>query len=397
MSKAPRILLINYEFPPIGGGAGTATAGMARALAAMGCDTVVLTSRFRQQPRVETMHGFTVRRVRVVRRHADRCSPAEMMTFIISAAFSVIGLTRAWRPDLTIAFFGIPSGPVAWLVRTLRGTPYIVSLRGGDVPGFDCAPGISLYHRAATPVLRFLWRRAVAVVANGSGLRDLAQQTMPSLRVPIIPNGVDAERHAPAPRRSVTATPRILFIGRLAFQKAPDVLLRALARISEKSFHCEIVGDGPDRAALEQQAQDLGLAERITFRGWVNREDLPGCYHSADIVVLPSRMEGMPNVVLEGMAHALPVVATDVPGTRDIVRDGETGRLVPVEDDAALAAALAQLIEQPALRASMGDAARARIMAEHTWPQTAVAYLRLGGIEQPQPMSTAQPRTAGAA
>jgi glycosyltransferase involved in cell wall biosynthesis len=395
--SAPRVLLINYEFPPIGGGAGTGTAGMARALADMGCDTVVLTSRFRDQPGIEEMQGFVVRRVRVLRKHADRCSPIEMLTFIASAALAVIGVTRTWRPDLTIAFFGIPSGPVAWVVRALRGTPYIVSLRGGDVPGFDCAPGISRYHRAATPVLRFLWQRAVAVVANGTGLRDLAQQTMPSLRVPIIPNGVDAERHAPAPRRSVAATPRVLFLGRLAYQKAPDVLLRALARITDKDFTCEIVGDGPDRAALEQLARELGLFDRIVFRGWVAREDLPACYHAADIVALPSRMEGMPNVVLEAMAHALPVVATDVPGTRDIVRADETGFLVPAEDDAALAAAIARLIEQPALRSAMGDAARARILAEHTWPQAAAAYLRLADLQPPTAPAAGARSAAGAA
>lgn len=383
MNERPRVLLVNYEFPPIGGGAGTATAGIARALAALGCDPVVLTSRFRGQPALEHVDGYTIRRARVVRRHADRCTPAEMLTFITGASWSAMRLTREWRPHLTIAFFGIPGGPVAWLVRALRGTPYIVSLRGGDVPGFNWSPISSTYHRLTAPVLRRLWRRAAAVVANGSGLRDLAMSAAPGLDVPVVPNGVDAVRHAPGSPRSGTGTPRLLLVGRLVHQKAIDVLLHALARMADCEFRCDIVGDGPDRSELEQLSRSLGLDARVHFRGWVGRDELPDVYQAADIFVLPSRIEGMPNVVLEAMAYALPVTATDVPGTRDLVQHDVTGLLVPVNDVAGLAAALLRLIREPALRIRMGDAGRARVLAEFTYARVAAAYLRLGGIMLP--------------
>lgn len=382
MTERPRILLVNYEFPPIGGGAGTATAGMADALASLGCDVVVLTSRFRNQTRIEQRDGYTIRRVPVVRRHADRCSPSEMMTFVASASLAAVWLTRTWRPDLTIAFFGIPGGPIGWLIRVLRGTPYIVSLRGGDVPGFDFAPRVSLHRRIATPVLRFLWRRAAAVVANGTGLRALAQHAAPWLAVPIVPNGVDAQFHAPRPPRPTTDAPRILLVGRLTYQKALDVVLRALARL-QHDFRCDIIGDGPNRAELEQLARTLRLDGRVHFHGWVERDALPAHYRAADVFVLASRMEGMPNVVLEAMAYALPVVATDVAGSRDLVSHAETGLLVPVANDAALAAALDRLLDDAQLRRCMGDAARARVLADHTWTAAARAYLHFGGVPLP--------------
>lgn len=395
MSVRPRVLLVNYEFPPIGGGAGTATAGMARALAELGCDAVVLTSRFRDQPAHEQRDGYTIRRVRVVRRHADRCTPAEMVTFMVSAAVAAVRLTRHWRPQLTIAFFGIPGGPVAWLLRRVRGTPYIVSLRGGDVPGFDCAPRISLYHRAATPVLRFLWPRARAVVANGSGLRDLALRVSPDLAVQTIPNGVDAPRTLPP--AAANEPPRVLFVGRLAYQKAADVLIRALSRIRDQDFTCDIVGDGPDRSELERLTGSLGLRERVRFVGWVDRNALAQHYARADLVALPSRMEGMPNVVLEAMAHERPVIATDVPGTRDVVAPEETGLLVPPDDDAALAHAIARLLGDSPLRQRMGAAGRARVLAQFTWPAAARAYLQLGGIDSATTdASIPVARTAGA-
>ena len=112
MHKRPRLLLVNYEYPPLGGGAGTATAGLARAFTELGCEVVVLTSRFRGQPAREESNGFTIVRVPVLRRRLDRCNPVEMLTFLVSACFGALRVTRGWRPDMTIAFFGIPSGPV---------------------------------------------------------------------------------------------------------------------------------------------------------------------------------------------------------------------------------------------------------------------------------------------
>lgn len=383
MSASPRILLVNYEYPPLGGGAGTATAGMARALAQAGCDIVVMTSRFRGQPAREEVDGYRIVRVPVIRRRPDRCTPPEMLVFMASAAVHALRMTRHWVPDLTIAFFGIPGGPVGWVLRATRGVPYIVSLRGGDVPGFNWAPGMQVYHRLTAPVIRFLWRRARAVVANGEGLRQLAEAALPGLSVPVVPNGVDAERNRPSaavPKSSAAGTPRLLIVGRLVHQKGIDILLRALATLPRDAFELEVVGDGPDRAALKDLANRLGVADRVRFAGWVERDRIAEHYRAADAFVFPSRLEGMPNVVLEAMAFALPVIATDVPGNRDVVVHGSTGLLVESENVDQLAAALRQILSQPSLRQQMGAAARARVLERHTWAAGAAEYLRLGGV-----------------
>jgi glycosyltransferase involved in cell wall biosynthesis len=396
MTARPRIMLVNYEYPPLGGGAGTATAGMARALVGLGCDVTVLTSRFRGQPEVEIADGFTIRRVRVVRRHADRCSPAEMMTFIVSAAADVVRPTERPRPDLTIAFFGVPGGPVAWVLRLRRGTPYIISLRGGDVPGFKWAPGTGLYHLLSAPAIRFLWRRAAAVIANGAGLRQLAERAAPGLSVPVVPNGVDTVLHAPDPaaeKASMAGPPEILLVGRLVHQKGADILLHALGMIRDLDFSVRIVGDGPDRHALERLAEEQNIAGRVAFTGWVPRENIADHYRRADIFAFPSRIEGMPNVVLEAMAYALPVVATDVDGNRDVLANGRTGLLVPTEDPALLAAALRRVLTEPSLRRRLGGAARAHVVHHHTWAASARSYLELGGVTIPPTASPAD-RTA---
>jgi glycosyltransferase involved in cell wall biosynthesis len=383
VNRAPRVLLVNYEFPPLGGGAGTATAGLARALVALGTDVVVLTSRFRGQPDAERMDGYTVQRVPVLRRRADRCTPAEMLTFVASASIGALRLARRWRPDLTIAFFGVPGGPVAWLLQKRHRVPYIVSLRGGDVPGFDHEPGAVRMQHLFAPAIRFVWRGAVAVIANGQGLKQLAEAAMPGLHVPVVPNGVDAQLHAPPAHGRSVPVPgpvRVLLVGRLVHQKGCDLLIRALSTLRHLPFTLQIVGDGPDRAALAAQAAKAGISDRIDFEGWVARERIGDYYRSADVFVLPSRIEGMPNVVLEAMAHALPVVGTDVPGNRDLIDDERTGLLVPAENPAALAAALERVMLDGTLRERLGNAARDRIVTHHSWHASAAAYLQLGGL-----------------
>ncbi|HEX6557889.1 MAG TPA: glycosyltransferase family 4 protein [Longimicrobiales bacterium] len=382
MKTAPRILLINYEYPPLGGGAGTATAGIARALSGLGCDVVVLTSRYRDLPHRESAHGFRIVRVPVLRRRVDRATPIQMLTFVVSAAIAMVPLTRRWRPDVSIAFFTIPSGPVAWLLRVLRGVPYIVSLRGGDVPGFEWAPEARTYHRLTSPVLRFLWRRAHAVVANSRGLAKLAQRSTPELPIHVVPNGVQLPG-APAPAASQRA-PRLLTMGRLTQQKGIDILFRAMTRLRDVEFGLDIAGDGPDRALLENMARELGLADRVRFLGWVPRPALPQTFGNAAVFVLASRIEGMPNVVLEAMAHGRAVVCTRVFGCDELVQHGTTGLLVDIEDEVQLADALRTVLSDAVLRERMGSAGRARVASEFTWPGGARAYLQIAGLSVPQ-------------
>jgi glycosyltransferase involved in cell wall biosynthesis len=374
-----RILLVNYEYPPLGGGAGQATASLAREFAAAGHEALVLTSRFQDQPAREAVDGFRIERVPVLRRRADRCTPPEMLTFLFSACLAALGRIRAWKPEAVITFFGIPSGPVGLLLRLAGGPPYIVSLRGGDVPGFQ-PYDLALFHKLLGPVIRLLWKNAFAVVANSTGLQTLALRFAPDLPISVIPNGVDAQKFHPAPEREIAATYpiRLLFVGRLVFQKGLDVLLRALAELPmELNYELEIIGDGDERPSLTLEAARLGLTTKITFAGWCDRTLIAERYRQADLFVFPSRDEGMPNGVLEAMASGLPIVATTIAGSEELVREGENGHLVPAEDAPALTAVLTRLLAQPATLRAMGRASRARIEREYTWARVAAGYLEL--------------------
>src|SRR5215212_9080535 len=131
-----RLLLINSEYPPIGGGAGNASAHIAARLAKSGYQVTVVTSRFNGLPHKEQSGNLTIHRIPSLRRKQDRSGALEQILFILSALFWNLKMIPRIKPNATLAFFGVPSGAVAWVLKLLFGIPYIVSLRGGDVPGF---------------------------------------------------------------------------------------------------------------------------------------------------------------------------------------------------------------------------------------------------------------------
>jgi glycosyltransferase involved in cell wall biosynthesis len=369
-----RILIINSEYPPIGGGAGNASANIAREFAAHGLETTVLTSRFDSLAKDEWLEGVHIRRASALRRRADRSGALEQSLFIMMGFWEARRMLRSWRPDIVLAFFGVPCGVVAFFLHLLARIPYIVSLRGGDVPGFR-PYDFSLYHRIIAPLLRLVWRHAAAVVANSHGLYQLARAFEPALPIQIIPNGVDLQRFLPAARQ--WDPPHLLFTGRLVYQKGLDLLLAALGNLKEIPWELSIAGDGPQKQPLETLAKGLGIENRVHFLGWLDRKDLIPLYQDANLFVFPSRHEGMPNAILEAMASGLPVIATQIAGNEELVSPGVTGILASSEDSAGLQSALSALLVDPQVRQQMGAAARQRVERNYSWSCTGEEYLSL--------------------
>lgn len=206
------------------------------------------------------------------------------------------------------------------------------------------------------------------IVANSKqGIQNAISLGVPPERLFLLPNVVDTEHFQPSKQRH-TRQVRLLSVGRLVQQKRVDRFLTVLAKVrsvAKVPVLGIIVGDGPLRPSLEQQAKALGLLpEVVDFRGQF--PDMRLIYQEADILVLTSDHEGMPNVVLEAMASGLPVVATRVGGVPEVVQDGLTGYLVSPHDEDSMVEALLRLIHQPSLRAEMGRSGRAYVEQYHS-------------------------------
>jgi glycosyltransferase involved in cell wall biosynthesis len=201
----------------------------------------------------------------------------------------------------------------------------------------------------------------------------LAARTCSAARTVVIPNAVDV---AALPRaRHDREVPRIVTVGRLAPPKDPITLVRAMARLADRRFSALIVGDGPDRSAVEAEVRALGLAGAVELAG--PRRDVPELLARSDVFALATRSEGGPLAILEAMGTGLPVVASDVGGVGDIVVSGETGLLVPAGDPDALASALARLLADPELRRRMGAAGRERVRARFDLGAHRAAHVEL--------------------
>ncbi len=369
-----KILLLNSEFPPIGGGAGNASANIARHLVVQGHEVLVMTVRHASLPHEETWYGVRIVRVPALRKRMDRSGLLEQVSFILVGSFWAGYLLKKFPAQVVLAFFGVPAGPIAWLLLKLHGVPYMISMRGGDVPGFR-PYDFETYHRLVAPFLRQIWQDAGSLVANSVGLRALALNFDPNACIELIPNGVDLDVFKQVVRE--WSPPRLLSVGRLVYQKGFDLAARALANLADLDWEWVVVGDGSFRPEFEKLCLELGIAKRVQLVGWQSKPELIEHYNQANLFVFPSRHEGMPNAVLEAMSSGLPVVASRIAGNEELVLTGETGLLFPSESIPELQAALLELIPDTARRMEMGEAGHTRVAANYSWAGVAEQYAGL--------------------
>ncbi len=240
----------------------------------------------------------------------------------------------------------------ALAARACWGTPFVTTY------GFWYArlsrPGPS---RLAKRVLeRVGLRSAAAVIVTTEELRAHVATMAPPERIHLIPNGVDLVRFTPT-GRSASPTGRILYVGRLSEEKNLSALVEAAGLLRGRvERELVMIGSGPLRDGLEAEARARGV--RAAFPGVVEHGHLPEWLKEADVFVLPSFTEGHPKVLLEAMAAGVPCVASDCPGNRALVRDGETGLLFDPRDPGSLAAALERVLSDRALASALGRAGR---------------------------------------
>jgi len=213
------------------------------------------------------------------------------------------------------------------------------------------------------------------LIGNTQSLCDyLVQQGWPRERVHCLPNFVDAKPLPPEPREAHDTpedAPLLLAAGRLHWRKGFDVLLAALETIPDAVLW--LAGSGPEEDELRRLAEAMGVADRVRWLGW--RQDMAALYRACDLFVCPSRQEPLGNVVIEALAHGVPVIATDTAGPSTLIQHGETGLLVPVEDYGALASAIETLLSDPASAAAMKAAGEAVYRASFTEEAVVGRYL----------------------
>jgi len=379
-SHSVKILLINYEYPPIGAGAANATKHLAAQFLENGCEVFVLTSGFGDLLGRSVESGVVVLRCKAIRKFQAKSNIFEMLSFVVSGGWSICTGRIGKRFDVVIVFFSLPCGPLGLLLKYLFKTPYIVSLRGGDVPGLESSVG--RIHKLLSPIRRVVLKNALAVVANSEGLKMASLKADPVCDVQVIPNGVDSDFFAPDTSVKIDdGIMRYLFVGRFHAQKNLFFLLEQIQRLREtagdNAFDLTLVGDGPDLPGLVEFIGKHGLEKCVRLEGWSGKVELRLHYQKADFLINPSLYEGLPNVVLEAMASGLPVIASNVAGNRELVMDNCTGYLFDIGDAEGFHGVLKKALACGAQARDMGKEARLAVVQKYSWAAVASEYIRL--------------------
>ena len=359
-----QILIITHVYPAIGGGGANACLNLAKEYAGQGHQVIIVTAWFLGLAEEERDGNIHIIRLKAKRKHLEHCG------FIRADK-----LLRTEHFDICQVFFAIPSGPVGYWLKLRYHLPYIIRFGGGDIPGFQ--ERFQSIYKLIGPFEKVIWKKADALVANSRGLKKLACDFYDKKEIQIITNGVD-EKWLQNGIRSVDSHGdeiRLLFVSRLIERKGLQFILPELGWVNEqagKRVTLTIVGDGPYRPELERIVAEHHLEQLVEFVGQKDKPELPLYYQAADIFILPSKKEGMPNVVLEAMASGLPIVMIPCEGSEELIHDN--GYAMPASE---FGDRLIALCRDGELRQQMGSASLQLVRERFRWRSIAEKYVMI--------------------
>lgn len=373
-----RVLFFNYEYPPLGGGAGNATDNILREYAKIpGLEVDLVTSSFDNNFHFEKIgRTINIHKLPIGKNSKNWHfqSQRDLLKYSCKAYFYSRKLTAKNKFDLSHSFFTVPCGFLSLLFKWQYGIPYIISLRGADVPGFSGR--FSLLYYFLTPIIKIIWKKAEKVVACSTGLKELAQKTNPIQNMEVIPNGINTELFKPdAVRR-----PGDKFIvtqggTRLTERKGIKYLIKAIHIISSHypRIYLKIIGEGDEKESLENQCRELGIDSRVEFLGKIPNQKLPVYYQEASLFILPSLNEGMSNAMLEALASGLPIIATNTGGASELVRESQNGFLIKMKNASDIADKIMIFLKNKDLCRIYGENSR-KIAESMSWEKVADKY-----------------------
>lgn len=298
-------------------------------------------------------------------------SNKELLVYSWRAYWFARKLAKKEKYDLSLAFFGIPCGFIAMCL----GLPYIVSLRGSDVPFYSKRFFIIdlIFFKYLSKIV---WKKANAVVALSNDLIDIARKTSKKQEISVLYNGIDVEEFRP--NEEILAkekTFNILFVGRLIERKGLNFLLEAFSSLSVKYPNARLLvaGDGPLSQTYQQYAKDNNLEEKIEFLGVVKHEEIVKVYQRSHVFVLPSLNEALGNVTQEALASGLPMITTRT-GAAEIV--GKQGILIEKCSAREIEQGIEGFISDHKLREIASQESR-QLAEKMSWKNVAVEYAKL--------------------
>jgi glycosyltransferase involved in cell wall biosynthesis len=357
--------------------AGAFLLALARGQVALGHDVMVVAPHAPGLPEADTLEGIAVRRFRYAPDAHETLAYAgtmheqvlrswtarwRMLRFLFAFRRAVREAVRDFSPDVLHAHWWFPAGLTVWPGQGLpRKLPVVLTSHGTDLFLLD------RFRAARFAAARVFARAAQVTVISTPLVGRVRALGVPADRITVVPMPLDDATFDGRAPENDREREQVLFVGRLVERKGAEFAIRAVARVRDARL--VVAGDGPERPSLERLARQLGVEARVTFTGMLTPTDVAAHYRRASVLVFPAvtdwkgEQEGFGMVLVEAMRSGLPIVATRSGGIPDVIRDLDTGLLVPERDPAALADAITRVLADTALARRLAAAARADVAA----------------------------------
>lgn len=360
-----KILFINFEYPPVGGGGGVANKILIDELVKKHQITLI-TSSFQGLPNKEKIGNLNILRVPIAfRRSASVSTFASLFSFPLSGAILGIGILKKEKFDLIHSVSAIPSAVTGLIFAKIASLPHVLTVIGGDVydPTRLLSPNRNIVIRwIVTSVIRF----SDAVISPSSELagrmRSLFGSRGIGKKIEVIPWGFKKPKYVLRKKKIKNDDCfKLITLTRLVKRKGLEHLLMAVSLLSEEKLKLIIAGEGPEKENLKKLAKKLKINKKVEFKGFVSEHKKYKLLSSSDCFILPTLHEAFGLVFQEAMYCGLPIITTNVGGQTDFLTDGINGFLVPVENARALKEKIQILIRDPKLRDNFSEKNRERI------------------------------------